>query len=76
MAIPISQLKRNTIRPVQGPERTIESIGRLGELKKTIEDPIVFYTEYAKELTENAKATRARIITIDVNEKLEPGCNE
>ena len=36
-------------------EKTIEKIGRLSELKNSMDDPIEFYTQYAKELTEKAK---------------------
>ena len=31
-------------------ERTIEKIGLVSELKKSINDPIAYYTEYAKSL--------------------------
>ena len=32
-------------------EKTIQSLGYLSELKKTMDDPIAYYTQYAKELT-------------------------
>ena len=40
-------------------EKTIEKIGRLSELKNSMDDPIEFYTQYAKELTEKAKEERS-----------------
>ena len=61
--------------PKVGPrERTIESIGLLSELKKTISDPIAYYTKYAEELTKKAKAERSQTITINKDEKLDTSC--
>ena len=57
-------------------ERTIEKIGLVSELKKSINDPIAYYTEYAKKLTEKACAEKTRTITIDRDEKLTPGTND
>ena len=57
-------------------ERTIESIGLLSELKKSIPDPIAYYTERARQLTEEKKAQKKHVITIDKNEKLEVGTND
>lgn len=57
-------------------ERTIESIGYLSQLKKTMDDPIQYYTEYAKELTEKKNAEKAEVIQIDMSEKLQPGTKD
>ena len=57
-------------------ERTVESIGYLSELKKTIDDPIAYYTDYAKKLTEERKAERNLTVTIDTHEKLETGTKD
>ena len=57
-------------------EKTIEKIGRLSELKNSMDDPIEFYTQYAKELTEKAKEERSISLTIDKTEKLEAGTND
>ena len=57
-------------------ERTIEKIGLLSELKKTMDDPVAYYTEYAKQLTEARKAERKSSITIDKAEKLELGTDD
>ena len=57
-------------------ERTVEGIGLLSELKKTIDDPIAHYENYARELTEKAKKERSVTVTINRNEKLEVGTND
>lgn len=57
-------------------ERTIEKIGLVSELRKSIDDPIAYYTEYAKKLTEKAAAEKTRTITIDRDEKLTLGTND
>jgi len=57
-------------------ERTVESIGYLSELKKTIKDPIAYYTQYARELTEKVKAERSISISIDKTEKINVGTND
>ncbi|MCR5811078.1 MAG: IS1634 family transposase [Lachnospiraceae bacterium] len=61
---------------VGGRDKTIEKIGYLSELKKTMEDPIAYYSEYAKRLTEESKRKREQVITIDLSEKLEIGSND
>ena len=57
-------------------DKTIESIGMLSELKKTLDDPVAYYTQYAKELTERAKSERTRTITIDTGCELPVGAND
>lgn len=57
-------------------ERTVEGIGLLSELKKTIPDPIAYYTERAKQLTEEKKRQRNHVINIDKDEKLVVGVND
>lgn len=54
-------------------EKTIESIGYLSKLKETMDDPIAYYTQYARELTEKKKAEKSRTVTIDTTESMEPG---
>ena len=56
-------------------EKTIEKIGYLSELQKTIDDPIAYYTEYAKKLSGERQKKREETLTIDLNEKLEIGTN-
>ena len=51
-------------------EKTIETLGYLSKLKETIDDPIAYYTQYAKELTEKSKAKKSRTITIDATEEM------
>ena len=57
-------------------ERTVEGIGLLSELKKTIDDPIAHYENYARELTAKARKERSATVTINRNEKLEVGTND
>lgn len=54
-------------------EKTIESLGYLSELKKTVDDPIAYYSQYAKELTKKRNSEKTRTISIDTNEKLSIG---
>ena len=60
----------------QSRARTVERIGLLSELRKTMDDPIAYYTQYAKELTEQAKEKKERSVTINTSEKLEIGTND
>lgn len=57
-------------------EKTIESLGYLSELAKTIDDPIAYYTQYAKSLTMKKQSEKSRILSIDTNEKLSIGTND
>ena len=57
-------------------EKTIESLGYLSELKKTIDDPIAYYTQYAKNLTKKRNSEKSRTISIDTNEKLSIGADD
>ncbi len=57
-------------------ERTIQSLGYLSELKKTIDDPITYYTQYAKKLTEEKLVEKSKAISINTAEKLSVGTND
>ena len=57
-------------------ERTIESIGYLSVLKKTIDDPIAYYDQYAKQLTEEKNAEKNQTVEIDKTEELTVGTND
>ena len=57
-------------------ERTIESIGYLSVLQKTIADPIAYYDQYAKQLTEEKNAEKNQTIEIDRTEELTVGTND
>ena len=57
-------------------DRTIEKIGYLNELKKTMADPIAYYNQYADELTAKAKSEKSRTFTIDATEKMATGTND
>lgn len=57
-------------------ERTVESIGYLSKLKETMDDPIAYYTQYAKELTEKANAEKNVSISIDMKSTIDVGTND
>ncbi len=57
-------------------ERTIESIGYVSELRKKYDDPIAYFTMYAKELTEKANAEKTEDITIDLKSTMDIGTND
>jgi len=56
-------------------ERTVEKIGYLSELCKTMNDPIAYYTDYAKKLTEEKNRQKKETVTIDLNETMDIGTN-
>ena len=41
-------------------ERTVQGIGHVSQLGKDCEDPIAYYTEYVRELTEKKNAEKKR----------------
>jgi transposase len=51
----------------------IESIGYLDELQKTMADPIDYYKEYARKLSEERKENRLQEISIDLDEEVARG---
>ena len=57
-------------------ERTIEKVGRLSVLKHSVDDPVAYYTHYAKELTEKSKTDKSRTITIDPTETMDVGTDD
>ncbi len=57
-------------------ERTIEKIGLVSELKKSMDDPVAYYTQYAKELTAARNSERHQAVKIDKAEKLKVGTND
>ena len=48
-------------------ERTVESIGYLSRLKEQYDDPVAYFTNYAKELTERKKAEKTKEIKINMS---------
>lgn len=57
-------------------ERTIKGIGHVSQLKKEHDDPIAYYTQYAKELTERVKEEKSLTITIEKDEIMSEGTND
>ena len=51
-------------------EKTVRSLGYVSELKKTYEDPIVYFTRMAAEMTVQKKEQKSVQILIDTTEKL------
>lgn len=72
----LSIMEKYHVPNVGARERTVESIGLLSELEEKYEDPIAYFTQYAKELTEKAKAEKSHSITIDTSVKLDVGTND
>ena len=54
-------------------EKTVQSLGYLSELKKTTDDPIAYYTQYAKELTQQKDEEQSKTVLINTSEKLPIG---
>ena len=54
-------------------EKTVQSLGYLSELKKTMDDPIAYYTQYAKELTQQKDEEQSKTVLINTSEKLPIG---
>ena len=57
-------------------ERTVESIGYLSVLKEKINDPIAYYNQYAKKLTEEKNAKKNQTVEIDKSKELTVGTND
>ncbi len=72
----LAVMEKYHVPKVGARERTVEGIGLLSELKKTIDNPIAYYENYARELTAKARKERSATVTINKNEKLEVGTND
>ena len=72
----LSIMEKYHVPKVGARERTIESIGLVSELQKTIDDPIAYYTQYAKDLTAKRKQETSGTIQIDMSEKLQIGTDD
>lgn len=53
-------------------EKTVESLGYLSKLKNEYDDPIAYFTDYAKKLTENKNVEKTKNVKIDMTQTLEP----
>ena len=51
-------------------ERTVKSLGYLDELEKTYDDPIAYFKEEARRMTEEEKQNKFVSVQIDMNENL------
>jgi hypothetical protein len=52
---------------------TVKSLGYLDELEKEYDDPIAHFKEVARKMTEEEKAKKKLILSINMDEELEPG---
>ena len=58
----LSIMEKYHVPKIGAREKTIEGIGLLSELKKTIDDPIAYYKKYAAELTEKKNTEKSMTI--------------
>ncbi len=68
----IAQKYRDPVKKVST-DRTIKSIGYLDELQKKYDDPIAYFTEVARKMTEEENANKKLTLRINMDEKLEQG---
>jgi len=52
--------------------KTVQKVGYLDELEKTMEDPVAYYTELAKKLEQEYSAESALSVTVNADERLSP----
>ena len=57
-------------------ERTYKGLGLLSELKEKYDDPIAYFDQYAKQLTEEKNAERHQVVEINKTEELAVGTND
>ena len=72
----LSIMEKYHVPKVGARERTIERIGCISKLKDIYDDPVEYFTRYAKELTDKANAGRSKTVSIDMSERLEPRTND
>ena len=60
----------------QSRTRTVQSLGYLEKLKAQYDDPVAYFTQYARELTEKSKTEKNADIAIDLNSTMEIGTND
>ncbi len=60
----------------QSRTRTVQSLGYLEKLKAQYDDPVAYFTECARELTEKNKTEKSTDIAIDLRSTMEIGTND
>ena len=60
----------------QSRTRTVQSLGYLEKLKTQYDDPVAYFTEYARELTKKNKTEKSTDIAIDLKSTMEIGTND
>jgi len=71
----IAQKYRNP-RTNTSTDRTIKSLGYLDELEKEYDDPIAYFKEVARRMTEEENAKRKLTLSINMDEELPPGTDD
>ena len=66
----LSIMEKYYVPKIGAREKTVEGLGCISELKKKYDDPIAYFTQYAKELTAQKKKENSVSITIDSTEKM------
>ncbi len=54
-------------------DRTVKSLGYLDELEKQYDDPIAYFKEVARKMTEEENAKKKLTLSINMDEELSPG---
>ena len=57
-------------------ERTVQSIGYLSALQKDYDDPIAFFTQKARQMTEEKRSDKHKSLSIDTSAVLQVGSND
>ena len=60
----------------QSRTRTVQSLGYLEKLKAQYDDPVAYFTQYARELTEKNKTEKSADMAIDLKSTMEIGTND
>lgn len=60
----------------QSRTKTVQSLGYLEALKKEYDDPIAYFSQKAKEMTEDKKKERSHSITITQNQKMDTSTDD
>ena len=66
----LSIMEKYYVPKIGAREKTVEGLGCISELKKKYDDPIAYFTQYAKNLTGQKKKEKSVSITIDSTEKM------
>lgn len=71
----LSIMEKYYVPKIGARERTYKSLGYVSELKKEFEDPISYFTQYAKDLTIKKKEDKSINVPIDIEASMPIGTN-